>query len=102
MGSYYSRFQKVVIIDPPLKRAIIQDTPRDEKLPGFSFLYNKCDFITDTYCCICYEDYYEGMPMHMLPCNHILHRACILNWYEKSSTCPICRNTPHTENMISL
>ena len=62
------------------------------ELPGFSFEYNHlCTFITDTYCCICYTDYVDGLIMQMLPCDHVLHKDCLNDWYKKATTCPICR-----------
>jgi hypothetical protein len=64
------------------------------QVPGFPFKYTReCDFITETSCCICFEDYFPGMIMHMLPCNHILHNICLQAWYNKSQTCPMCRAT---------
>ena len=62
-------------------------------LPGFSFRYNRnAELVTDTSCCICFTDYHDDMIMQMLPCNHILHRECAMNWYRKSRTCPLCRD----------
>ena len=29
-----------------------------------------------------------------LSCNHYFHKKCILEWFEKNSSCPICR-CPH-------
>ena len=61
-------------------------------LPGFSFNYTtQCEFITDTFCCICFEDHCEDMLLHMLPCNHIIHKPCLIEWFSKSSICPICK-----------
>lgn len=62
-------------------------------VPGFAFEYNKgCkNILDDNSCCICYHDYRNGMIMHMLPCNHIIHRKCLYEWCNKSNTCPICR-----------
>ena len=63
-------------------------------LPGFTFEYGSCcEFVTDTECCICFSDYGMGMLMQMLPCNHILHKPCLIEWYRKSPTCPMCRNS---------
>lgn len=62
-------------------------------LPGFAFEYtNECTFITETACCICFHDYYDGMIMQMLPCNHVIHKECLSDWYRKSTTCPLCRS----------
>jgi hypothetical protein len=65
----------------------------EQDVPGFSFHYtDNCDFVTDTKCCICFIDYYDGIIMHMLPCDHILHKDCISDWYKKSPSCPLCRH----------
>lgn len=62
------------------------------ELPGFSFEYTmECTFITDTYCCICFKDYIDGLTMQMLPCNHVIHKDCLSDWYTRSTTCPLCR-----------
>jgi hypothetical protein len=62
-------------------------------IPGFSFKLNKyCDFVNDKECCICFIEYYNGIDLHMLPCNHIIHKECIMEWYKKSMSCPLCRN----------
>lgn len=60
-------------------------------LPGFSFEYVSKYTVTDAECCICFIEYTEGMILHMLPCEHILHRSCLWEWYQKTSSCPICR-----------
>lgn len=60
---------------------------------GFSFEYNKkYTFLKETECCICFEEYNDGMIMEMLPCNHVIHTKCLHEWYHKSITCPICRH----------
>lgn len=66
--------------------------PNAIELPGFSFKYgSEHDFIDEAQCCICHETYAEDNILQMLPCNHIFDRACLLEWYKKSQTCPICR-----------
>lgn len=61
-------------------------------LPGFSFKYTKYyTFIQDDECCICSENYYDDMIMHMLPCNHVIHCKCLQEWFQKDPSCPICR-----------
>lgn len=63
------------------------------ELPGFSFEYDLSNSISDEIACgICLDDYCNGAVLQMLPCNHIMHRTCLLEWYQKSQTCPICRD----------
>lgn len=80
----------------PIQSQLIQPQltqPKPEiTLPGCRVVYSdECDFITDTSCCICFEEYYRGMDMQILPCNHIIHRDCLKIWYQRSNICPICR-----------
>lgn len=63
------------------------------ELPGFTFEYNKhCNFMAETQCCICFEDYANRTILQMLPCNHVIHYPCMKSWYyTRNKTCPICR-----------
>ncbi|KAF7044802.1 hypothetical protein CFC21_053983 [Triticum aestivum] len=50
---------------------------------------------TPTDCCVCMEDFaaaIDGDTTVRLPCSHAFHRACILPWFYKASTCPKCRH----------
>lgn len=65
---------------------------RYRKLPGETFTYEfQENLTTETECCICFEEYHRGMVMKTLKCNHVIHYPCILRWYQKASTCPMCR-----------
>lgn len=57
---------------------------------GFTFKYQSGCLLMDNRCCICHEKYKPEDMLHMLPCNHVFNRKCILEWYQKSETCPIC------------
>lgn len=64
-----------------------------DNLPGFSFeYYTQQELLDETKCFICFENYCNGMIMQMLPCNHIIHRECLLDWNKISKYCPICRD----------
>ncbi|GAB4857406.1 hypothetical protein Ancab_015315 [Ancistrocladus abbreviatus] len=41
-------------------------------------------------CPICLEEYDEENPEILTKCEHHFHLACILEWMERSETCPVC------------
>ncbi|KAK4415919.1 putative E3 ubiquitin-protein ligase RHB1A [Sesamum alatum] len=41
-------------------------------------------------CPTCLEEYDAENPKIMTKCNHHFHLSCILEWMERSDTCPIC------------
>ncbi|KAL3622146.1 putative E3 ubiquitin-protein ligase rhb1a [Castilleja foliolosa] len=41
-------------------------------------------------CPTCLEEYEAENPKIMTKCNHHFHMSCILEWMERSDTCPIC------------
>ncbi|KAJ6820277.1 putative RING-H2 finger protein ATL69 [Iris pallida] len=46
----------------------------------------------DAQCSICLGDYQEKEILRVMPtCHHNFHLACIDEWLQKQSTCPICR-----------
>ena len=42
-------------------------------------------------CTICLEQIEIGKDTILLPCGHMYHADCSLNWLKTSNTCPICR-----------
>ena len=45
-------------------------------------------------CPICLEAYEENEEIIVLPCRHVLHRACLLSWTRArmiSTSCPLCK-----------
>lgn len=45
-------------------------------------------------CCICLSAFEAADPVRALPtCSHVYHAACLDNWFDVASTCPICRKT---------
>ena len=42
-------------------------------------------------CCICLSEISKGQETVLLPCGHMFHWKCCLNWLKKNNTCPMCR-----------
>ena len=42
-------------------------------------------------CCICLNDIIKNEEVVKLPCNHIHHWNCCINWLRNKSICPMCR-----------
>ncbi|XP_031269022.1 RING-H2 finger protein ATL78-like [Pistacia vera] len=54
-------------------------------------------------CVICLEEISIGSEATCMPCSHVYHQDCIVNWLEKSNLCPLCRfqMPSSTENSLS-
>ncbi len=42
-------------------------------------------------CCICLSDIEKNEETVLLPCGHMYHWNCCLNWLKGNNTCPMCR-----------
>ncbi|XP_022715729.1 E3 ubiquitin-protein ligase RNF181 homolog [Durio zibethinus] len=42
-------------------------------------------------CVICLEEILDGSKASRMPCSHVYHQDCIVNWLEKSNLCPLCQ-----------
>ncbi|CAI9274432.1 unnamed protein product [Lactuca saligna] len=47
-------------------------------------------FVAPEECPTCLEEYDEENPKIITKCEHHFHLACILEWMERSNTCPVC------------
>ncbi|GKB65697.1 probable E3 ubiquitin-protein ligase RHB1A [Tanacetum coccineum] len=47
-------------------------------------------FIAPEECPTCFEEYDEENPKIVTKCEHHFHLSCILEWMERSDTCPVC------------
>lgn len=83
--------------------ATVNATPTDEELPrGLSCSqikrinernFNLSDFHDQNTCTICLVDFIEGDNIKLLPCQHIYHCNCIMEWLYKNSLCPLCKRS---------
>ncbi|KAM0867540.1 hypothetical protein ACQ4PT_041926 [Festuca glaucescens] len=53
-------------------------------------------------CPICLEEYDEENPRSITKCEHHFHLCCILEWMERSETCPVCDQVSTTRCMSSM
>jgi hypothetical protein len=42
-------------------------------------------------CCICISDITTNQQTVLLPCGHMFHDSCVVEWLKKNNTCPVCR-----------
>ncbi|KAL4570762.1 hypothetical protein LXL04_026424 [Taraxacum kok-saghyz] len=47
-------------------------------------------FVAPEECPTCLEEYDEENPKILTKCEHHFHLSCILEWMERSNTCPVC------------
>lgn len=43
-------------------------------------------------CLICCDTFAAGHTVITLPCQHVMHEACVLPWLQRRNTCPCCRH----------
>ena len=49
-------------------------------------------------CPLCMEDYrLDDTSITQLPCSHIFHEACVMQWLDLKNSCPICRESISNE-----
>eukprot|EP01103_Thecamoeba_quadrilineata_P000192 TRINITY_DN10159_c0_g1_i1.p1 TRINITY_DN10159_c0_g1~~TRINITY_DN10159_c0_g1_i1.p1 ORF type:complete len:262 (-),score=55.51 TRINITY_DN10159_c0_g1_i1:150-908(-) len=48
-------------------------------------------------CPICQEDFPIGAKAKKMPCSHLFHDDCVIEWLEKHNSCPICRHALPSE-----
>jgi len=51
-------------------------------------------------CCICFEENQLHDKVMRLPCAHIYHPRCIIEWLNRHCTCPVCRYELPTDNVV--
>ena len=50
-------------------------------------------------CIICMEDFKNGDEVIYLPCLHVFHNTCILEWFKRHDDCPVCKFKLTYENL---
>ncbi|KAF6165943.1 hypothetical protein GIB67_012840 [Kingdonia uniflora] len=42
-------------------------------------------------CVVCLEEFSPGMDVTRMPCSHMFHGRCIVDWLHQKNECPLCR-----------
>ena len=50
-------------------------------------------------CVICMEDFHIGDEVIYIPCLHVFHKDCLLEWFRGHDFCPICKFKFSLENL---
>ncbi|XP_053683775.1 E3 ubiquitin-protein ligase TRAIP [Sabethes cyaneus] len=53
-------------------------------------------------CAICSDLFMPSDDIHMTPCGHSFHYICLMQWLQRSKTCPQCRNKCHEKSLIKV
>ncbi|XP_024520868.1 E3 ubiquitin-protein ligase MBR2 [Selaginella moellendorffii] len=48
---------------------------------------------SDVKCCVCQEEFEEGVELGTINCGHNYHMDCIRQWLVRKNSCPICKAT---------
>ncbi|KAG2549865.1 probable E3 ubiquitin-protein ligase RHB1A [Panicum virgatum] len=75
--------QESLKVDESCKKGVPEDKPDEEDV-----------------CPICLEEYDEENPRSVTKCEHHFHLCCILEWMERSDTCPVCDQITLVDEMF--
>ncbi|KQJ92281.1 hypothetical protein BRADI_4g42643v3, partial [Brachypodium distachyon] len=48
-------------------------------------------------CMICIEDFEADVELGVMPCSHMFHHGCLVEWLSRSCLCPCCRHALPSE-----
>lgn len=63
-----------------------------ERLPRSVYSDSPCDKVTEKVegCTVCQSEFEGGDELITLPCRHLYHEECILQWLSMNKVCPVC------------
>lgn len=70
---------------------VIKIPASEEAIASLSEVKVMKDEIKEERCSICLENFEDNDYVLAMPCDHIFHKNCILEWLKISYKCPLCR-----------
>ncbi|KAK8480798.1 hypothetical protein V6N13_046695 [Hibiscus sabdariffa] len=74
-----------------LKRVKYWDDEDESRLPLKKRRKLGKDLSSRKGCAVCLDEFFNGDEITSMPCGHVYHYGCIVEWLETSHTCPLCR-----------
>lgn len=66
--------------------------PDNQTIDRATTLRSAHDVDGDEVCSVCQDHYTEGQAIRSIThCNHMFHKSCIDQWFERNVHCPVCR-----------
>lgn len=82
--------------NPPVSKVSL------DKLKKFKMTQDHCkkdgDKLEYPTCSICLMDVAQDQDGILVPCGHIFHESCIMQWFNLHNSCPVCRFELPTDN----
>ncbi|KAL3660656.1 hypothetical protein V7S43_014410 [Phytophthora oleae] len=91
--------EEFMVIPPQQKEINRRQTAAVLALEDVEVDQNTTSDYKERTCCICLNDYDSDEEeeevvedrMVKLPCSHLFHEDCVIDWFNTSTTCPLCR-----------
>eukprot|EP00123_Amoebidium_parasiticum_P007839 comp18400_c0_seq1/m.19598 comp18400_c0_seq1/g.19598 ORF comp18400_c0_seq1/g.19598 comp18400_c0_seq1/m.19598 type:complete len:145 (-) comp18400_c0_seq1:109-543(-) len=77
---------------PPASKAVIDTLP--------TFKITAEEFAKGASCAVCMEAFPLNAHPTRLPCFHLYHRECVVEWLKRHNNCPTCRHELETDDRL--
>ncbi|OWZ05034.1 Kazal-like serine protease inhibitor, partial [Phytophthora megakarya] len=109
LNDMMQELEEFLVIPPQQKEINRRQTAAVLALEDVEVQQNVGSDCKDRTCCICLNDYDSDEEsevvedrMVKLPCSHQFHEDCVIDWFNTSTTCPLCRQPAYTKEQWSF
>lgn len=75
---------------PPVAKEVIKKLNRFKMNEKYCKRNDKGEIEQPT-CSVCLSEIKMEEETILIPCGHLYHSPCILSWFDRNNTCPVCR-----------